>query len=264
MLQLDFSGWFQCRLATDPDPSDEPRGISGSTFALPGEPDLDRIIRTQPAGATQRVPGPQIGVSVKSVAVDGKVIAQHPLKDAPVMLLSDPVFEGRNGFASEDADEPIFPFHIRIEANGIRLEREFREFETGAWRFQTSNGVERNDDLMKKAGITVPPPTYIANRRAALVEQLAQATDPLQKLALQARLRHFDTDRFGPVALFVGLRYRYRLEGPWFKVGDPNGRLGGMIDGSPWLLSAWTGCWDGDALCGFMDGSLLLPFQASA
>src|SRR5512133_460655 len=45
MLSLHFAGWFQCRLATDPDPADEPRGVSGFTFAYPGEPDLDRVIR---------------------------------------------------------------------------------------------------------------------------------------------------------------------------------------------------------------------------
>src|SRR5688500_5259039 len=37
---LTFRGWFQARLPTDPDPFDEPRGISGYAWALPGEPDL--------------------------------------------------------------------------------------------------------------------------------------------------------------------------------------------------------------------------------
>src|SRR5690606_16465196 len=45
VLRIDFEGWFQVRLATDPDPSDEPRGVSGTTFALAGEPDFDRIVR---------------------------------------------------------------------------------------------------------------------------------------------------------------------------------------------------------------------------
>jgi hypothetical protein len=261
MMQLGFSGWFQCRLATDPDPTDEPRGISGSTFALPGESDFDRIIRTQPAGTTPRSLGPEIGVSVKSVIIDGTASAQHALKDAPVTLLSDPVFEGRNGLASEDTEEPIFPFHIRIEANGIRLEREFRELDTGAWRFQKSNGVEANSAAMGRAGID-DPAAYVANRQAGLEKQLAAATDPHQKLQLQERLRHLTIDGFGPVPLFVGLRYRYRLEGPWFEVRDKNGLLGGTVDGSPWLLNAWVGCWDGEALCGFMEGDLTLPFLA--
>ena len=47
-LVLEFEGWCSLRLPTDPDPSDEPRGISGYTFAFAGEPDLDRILNLQP------------------------------------------------------------------------------------------------------------------------------------------------------------------------------------------------------------------------
>ncbi len=41
-LVVRFRGWCTIRLPTDPDPSDEPRGASGYTFAFSGEPDLDR------------------------------------------------------------------------------------------------------------------------------------------------------------------------------------------------------------------------------
>lgn len=44
-VSIPFRGWFQARLATDPDDFDEPRGQNGWTFAFEGEPDLDRIIR---------------------------------------------------------------------------------------------------------------------------------------------------------------------------------------------------------------------------
>ena len=64
MLRLSFEGWFQCRLATDPDPPDEVRGVSGWTFAVAGEPDLDRVIRLQPAGTITRSGGPTVGVTV--------------------------------------------------------------------------------------------------------------------------------------------------------------------------------------------------------
>lgn len=262
MMKLSFSGWFQCRLATDPDPTDDPRGVSGSTFALPGEPDFDRIIRTRPEGTTPRVPGPEIGVAVNMVAIDEAPATHHPLMRAPVTLLSDPVFEGRNGFASEDTEEPIFPLHILIEANGIRVEREFRELDSGEWRFQKSNGVERNVAAMGRAGIT-DPDAYVADRGTKLQKLLEQATDPHMKLLLRERLRHLNDDGFGPVPLFVGLRYRYRLDGPWFDVQDTGGSLGGTIGGSPWLFNAWVGCWDGEALCGFIEGDLTLPFVAA-
>ena len=74
MLILNFEGYFQMRMATDPDPTDEKRGISGYTFALAGEPDLDAKIHLQPDedGVWERkfgppgTPGPCVGVKVKS------------------------------------------------------------------------------------------------------------------------------------------------------------------------------------------------------
>jgi hypothetical protein len=47
MLRLEFEGFFQLRMATDPDPTDEWRGVSGYTFPLAGEPDLDRTVHFQ-------------------------------------------------------------------------------------------------------------------------------------------------------------------------------------------------------------------------
>jgi hypothetical protein len=72
MLILDFEGYFQMRMATDPDPTDGKRGISGYTFALAGEPDLDANIHLQPDedGVWERkfgppgTPGPCVGVKV--------------------------------------------------------------------------------------------------------------------------------------------------------------------------------------------------------
>lgn len=36
-LDISFEGFWQCRLATDPDPSDEQKGISGFTYSIAGE-----------------------------------------------------------------------------------------------------------------------------------------------------------------------------------------------------------------------------------
>jgi hypothetical protein len=35
-VSIPFRGWFQARLATDPDDFDEPRGQNGWTFAFEG------------------------------------------------------------------------------------------------------------------------------------------------------------------------------------------------------------------------------------
>lgn len=70
MIELSFAGWFQCRLATDPDPYDEPRGVSGYVHAYAGEPDLDRIVSFKPP-PFRRTHGRDIGVAVDAVAHEG-------------------------------------------------------------------------------------------------------------------------------------------------------------------------------------------------
>src|ERR671932_686177 len=133
MLNLNFEGWFQCRLATDPDPSDEPRGVSGWTFALAGEPDLDRVLRLQPHGAVPRVLSPPIGVFVTEVHVDGRKVARHALHGAAVDLLDNPVFDGRNGLGAEDGLEPILPFHLQVSGNEVTLARRHTNPDSGEW-----------------------------------------------------------------------------------------------------------------------------------
>ena len=129
MLELYFEGWFQCRLARDPDPSDEKRGISGAAFATVYEPDLDRIIRLNDAVASRAMflpeghEVPPVGVSVKSVYLDGQRIPNHPLLGARVDLLDDAVFQALNGIVSTPGQEIIDPFHISVSRNNLRLSR---------------------------------------------------------------------------------------------------------------------------------------------
>jgi hypothetical protein len=47
ILTIHYEGYWQCRQATDPDPSDDWRGASGYTYAVGHENDFDRIIRLQ-------------------------------------------------------------------------------------------------------------------------------------------------------------------------------------------------------------------------
>jgi len=129
MLELYFDGWFQCRLARDPDPSDEKRGISGASFATVYEPDLDRIIRLNHAVASRAMYLPEghevppVGVSVKSVHIDGQRMATHALLGARVDLIDDPVFQSLNGIFSTPGGEIIDPFHVSVSRDGVRLSR---------------------------------------------------------------------------------------------------------------------------------------------
>ena len=79
MLTLYFEGWFQCRLATDPDPTDELIGVTGPTFIVAGEPYLDRIIRLQNPVAPRFPHEHDIGVNVNRVEIDEQEQPDHPL-----------------------------------------------------------------------------------------------------------------------------------------------------------------------------------------
>jgi hypothetical protein len=262
LLGLAFEGWAQCRLATDPDPSDEPRGVSGWTFAIAGEPDLDRVLRFQPEGATPRVPGPAIGVHVTTVSDAGAGVVSA-LEGARVDLLGEPVFEGRNGLAYEDTMEPIFPVHLRVETARVTLER--------------AHADAAGQMLMTPPGRPSPPPAAAAaaigvatdadrkqfrtRRSRQLRDRLAHADSPTEKAALERRLRAFapgaptiTTDSLG-----FALPYDLPLAGPDAVVDDPDGVLGSVDRISPWRLNLSVGIWDADALCAYVLGRLDIP-----
>src|SRR3954454_8644933 len=123
MLRLLFEGFYQMRMATDPDPPDDPRGLSGYTFALPGEPDFDHKLHFQPGekGAHQRVyglngaPGPQIGVRVTDAMNDG--VQRPDLRGALVRFVDAEVVE-RNGVIVRNDMFVIDPLRVRIERPG--------------------------------------------------------------------------------------------------------------------------------------------------
>jgi hypothetical protein len=153
MIDIRFEGFFLCRLATDPDPSLEERGISGFTYAVAGESLLDPSIFTQ-AGDVLREYGPPdpayqstggiknireaspdyerynrdgIGLRVTGIDVQGSAneTLTERLGGASVRFTSEgvpnhrflgPIFEGRNQIVS-DGDPDRFtlnPFVIQI------------------------------------------------------------------------------------------------------------------------------------------------------
>lgn len=263
MIELSFDGWFQCRLATDPDPSDEPRGVSGWTFALPGEPPLDRIIRTQPISTVPRTHGPAVGVTVREVSVEGLVQPAHPLLGAEFELLSDPVFEGRNGLATEDTEEPIFPLHFRIAKAGLEIVGRHRDRLTGEWVLQRATGIAPISQRALVATRTGDPRAFWSARRAALLADFGTASSDVEREGLRWRLAPIeralqaeDDVIVGAVPMSIGLRYAFALDGPWHSTNLPGAAPSG------WSLNLWTGCWDADALCGFMEGSLQLPTRS--
>ncbi len=141
-LTIHYEGYWQCRQATDPDPSNDPRGASGYTFALGYENDLDQIIRLQrdeiPDCDFRDAPPPsyppehatkQFGVFVTGVTLGGKpfVRAAQALREGKIRWMpqghpmSGPKFELRNTITyfpvSDGIFMPIVPFDFQVESS---------------------------------------------------------------------------------------------------------------------------------------------------
>lgn len=267
-LVIDFAGFFECRLATDPDHFEEKRGVNGWTFATPEEPDLDRAIRFQPGDAVGRWPGLDIGVRVTRVSVNGTDLAGHVLLGAPVTLLDDPVFDGRNGAIAPAASEPIVPFHIQIAAGDICIAREMRNPATGDPLVVLAAGGSVVPELLVQAGIT-DPAAYREARRSAIETRLQTETDPQVRTGLDRRLNEISTAvgpalMWGPVPAEFFVRYEYTLMHPNGKVADPAGQLPSLATGKEWRFRCQFGAWDADVLSGFASGSLEVPLDLAA
>jgi hypothetical protein len=254
MLELTFAGWFECRLATDPDPFDEPRGVSGTTFACPGEPDLDRIIRFQPS-PTNRSPGPPIGVWVTEVRRDGRPV-EHPLRGAPVALVGDPRFEGRNGLLGLPGTEVIHPLEIAVGEGALRR-RDWLDAADGglaeaapdALARRAGGGIERGSAVTAALAAATGIEDFLAHRlqRADAIERAlaGAAGDPLAQAGLRRRLE--------ALASVARMRVAYAVE---LGARGGTGDVGGVEATRPWPLRFWMGAWDSDALSGFVGGTL--------
>jgi hypothetical protein len=139
LLELQFEGFFMCRLATDPDPTNEERGVSGYTMALVQEDVLDQVIRLQAdkkfVKKNLRAPAEQmgirIGVDVSNVLYDGKPYAPglKALRGAAVSLegknppFDGPIFDSRNNIVGSD-DTMMFvvnPFELVIRGKRVTI-----------------------------------------------------------------------------------------------------------------------------------------------
>jgi hypothetical protein len=257
MLEIDFAGWFECRLATDPDAFDDPRGQLGWTFAMPGEPDLDRVIRFQsPSAPRSRCPA--VGVRVTAVRVNGTPSGSSPLVDAPAELLDGAVFEGRNGQIATSAQEPIVPFALRVQAAGVTLlgrdPMDLADANEVARR-QPIGFVGNSPEVAQATGITNAA-AYRQQRSSLLQQDLASETDPVRRDALQKRIDELGLGSIRVTSLRFQLSYEFELRGPneW---DDPAGVLGPAPQaGASWLARFWMGAWDADALCGYVQGTL--------
>lgn len=281
MLTLHFEGWFQCRFATDPDPSDDPRGLSGPTVVAPGEPPMDCKLRTQGFVCPRWPRSAADGVFVRKVTLNGAdVPGSHPLLGAR-FVLRDAEYQQRNLiYVDQPFEAPIDPFEVMIEAqSGVRLERK------ALWDVvhpeYTIDDVFLNRALLEPRinRICVQDPEVAeatgfldygavrAGRKSALERMWEETLDPTARAALRQRIVSIDNDRFlvGEMLAaqqFMGMKASYAFTlNSCPTVYDPEAALGGSIGTSQvWPISFWMGGYDVDTMCGYMRGCLQLPF----
>lgn len=259
MIEIRFSGWFQCRLATDPDPYDEPRGVSGYVHAYVGEPDLDRTVVFQDPPFSRPL-GPPVGVVVDRVLDDGRPLPGHPLLGARVDLLDGPVFEGRNGVIADDGLEPVHPFVLQIVKDRFSLVRAIAPADPAyPYPELLAAGVEGAPEEIREA-TGIPDLLAVWRERVVRLRQdLAGLTEP-ERTGTRERLAFLEGQiaAGGGAARFFGARMRYEYElGSEAALEDPDGWLpeaGGAA--APWPVRFWFGGWDADALCGYARGTL--------
>lgn len=297
VLELEFQGWFQCRLATDPDGAFIRRGVTGNTFAVGDEPDLDRVIRFQPDGTVQRSHCPPIGVAVTAARLLRSAlhaprtgISVPKLVGAKVNLLHGPKFEGRNHLVCEDG-ELIDPFELEVRtAGGILLRRRALGIPVndmtptqrrGTGRFPVSGAQVRlnsmRDNLVRMDDV-VSPQDYIQDRIAKLENDYKQhaakpTSEPAQ--AIQFRLKvlkaigwQFPNVRW--TRFFFDCEYFHTLSGemetrvsgsePSFQVRKPQGEPQSDSD-SKWLVQYHFGFYDSDAMAAYTYGLLRIPVE---
>lgn len=280
-LVISFAGWALLRLPTDPDPSDEPRGVSGYTFAFAGEPDFDRIIYLQPpSNFTPRSQSPSLGVSVTAaVRTDGRQVPA--LLGAAVDLLGAPILQNRNWNLTLPGFEPIVPFELQISGGGVTIERDAplnpQDPDQPVWQTPQALLVAQGARGMEYEPATIGEATGIWDSLKVVTARLAALEQELEELkrhggketaivALEGRIAELQFAVANPsdrrvLARYFVERFGFPITGGASVTIDGPDPLGGTINTTvPWPVNFWLGAWDPDLLCLFMKGALELPY----
>jgi hypothetical protein len=291
-LVLGFGGYFQLRMATDPDPTDDPRGMSGYTFALPGEPDFDGILHFQPdePGVYERSFGrdafaPRVGVKVVSAMLRG---VPAPAFVGARLAMPNVRLVERNGVVVRNDFFALDPVEVRCEKDGVVLLARRDELDPARpglpivdadspmlRRRQPKSWVSPSEEVAAATGLPQPvsDQVLIANRlhrRACLLELLQTTFDPITRAALEVRIneleivrRWWDLSQEGPDGPPIDRRaYTLALQATGWNI-DLNGAVlaneVGADSGARWPIGFWLGGWDGDALSGYIQGTWTIP-----
>ena len=256
MFTIHFQGYFQCRLATDPDPTNHARGQNGWTFAYDGEPDLDRIIRFQNPVAP-RLLAPAVGVRVVDVGGD----AHHALVGAQIQLLEDAKFEGRNGLIAQAGKEPVAPFVLQIQKGSFKLVRrdDYVVTDAPARQPHLGHGVTSLSPTDQTSLGLQNPVAFRLARKQALQAALLVETDAVKKSNLSQRIDQLENFNAASDVQVFALKFKVPYAHPLRHAAtltDPDHVLPGVNVAVPWDIAYWMGAWDADALQGYVDGTV--------
>lgn len=298
-LSLAFEGYYQYRAPTDPDPTDEPRGVSGYTFAVAGEPDLDGLMHFQPdePGVYERAfgppgtPGPRVGVRVtRAQRWDDQALT---LTDVPELVGARLALPGSrpaelNGIIVRNDYFAIDPVRVQLRGpdgdDTMLLDRAdlldpdqpdlLITSATGDMikRRQPAGFVSDSVEAAKALGLPdATPASAIANRqlRQATLEQLlAETTDEVERAALDTRISQLNILRrwwylSDDDGQSIDRRaHQLTLQAYGWNI-DVNGPVyANALDGDPgqrWPIAFWMGGFDGDALTAYVSGYLSVP-----
>src|SRR4051794_16024851 len=294
MLILDFEGYFQMRMATDPDPTDELRGVSGYTFAFCGEPDLDHKLHFQPdeEGVWQRDfgpgGGPRVGVTVTSAQRDG--VDAPELVGGKIAFVDGQVIE-HNGLLVRNDYFIINPFRVTLSAGGkLLLDRvdnlnpsnpnmpENEATSPMLKRRQATTFTSNSEEVAAATGLpNAANVTLIQNRldRKRSLETLRGSTpekNAVKRAELKSRIHELAiVEQWGNLTQEPpgnrpldrrAAQLALQLSG-WNV--DMNGAITanrlGADERYPWNIAFWMGGWDGDAMCGYIRGTWTIPLQ---
>jgi hypothetical protein len=295
MLILDFEGYFQMRMATDPDPTDELRGVSGYTFAFAGEPDLDAKLHFQPdePGVCERDfgegGGPKVGVKVTRASRNGADVPD--LVGAKVAFLDGMVLE-HNGILVREDYFIIDPFRVTLTSGKTLLldridylnptDPSMPQNQATApmlKRRQATTFTSNSEEVAAATGLpNAANVTLIQNRlaRKRSLEALLAATpkkNDVKRAELESRIyqleiveQWWNLSQGTPGNRPIDRRaHQLALQLAGWNI-DMNGAIAanrlGANPNFPWNISFWMGGWDGDALCGYVRGTWTIPLES--
>jgi hypothetical protein len=273
-LEIFFAGHFSCRLATNPDPFDEPRGKLGMTRAYPGEPDLDRHIRLSlPSTFRTR----EIGGQILAPVVIFHTAPQFQCLNGLEVSLGEvdgrlPCFEGRDTAVADPGREPVIPLRVVLgdkSRGGLQIEYCNSLLDRGKQRVDFTENYTWQNRLGDKLRLVANDlrdewADNIQLRKAVLEEELfySDAGSPLRAV-LSDRLRMYESEAL--------MSYSRQLRAQIIECDTPHHIS--YLESSRWtcpnapdfsslnkwpLLLAFLG-FDPDALAGICVGSVTIP-----